>query len=240
MRYILLVYDQDSNWMILRPIPDLVEKIIKNELLNLICIKGHHRFQGNYSIETAAGTLAHRAVMSLEIGNQSHQIFTLERQVYITMEILEQGNRNEVTDDANWVELLPYAMMYINSSSKNYKKSLRNAKTNQRNAASDQGTGDNVIDPLVDQQSTTHVSQALLPPSQSQPVLPLPDTTPFCQEQTSSQIDRCENSGLSSAWNDPFIEQKISGRSRRKTYHSSLTNGNRQCICADERNRITP
>ena len=211
MRYILLVYDRDSNWTMLRPIPNLEERIIKNELLTLICIKGHHRFQGDHSIETATGTLTQRALSSLQIGNHSHEIFMLERNVYVTMQMLEQGNRDEVTDDANWVELLPYAMMYLNSSSKNYKKSLRKSNVTRRNTATDQATGDNVFDSPVDHQSNTQasqpilplsdlptktpvdqlaatqVSQAMLPPSQ--PVLPLPDPTPFCQEQISQQID---------------------------------------------------
>ena len=61
------------------------------------------------------------------------------------------------------------------------------------------------INTHIDQPSTNQVSQAILPPSQ--PVLPLPDPTPYCQEQISSQINAYENIKATSAPPSPVTNR---------------------------------
>ena len=195
MRYILLVYDEDTNWMMLRPIPYLEKRIIESELVTLICIKGHHRFQGDHSIESAASILTQRALQRIQndeqglaVDQDSHRIFTLENEVYVTMQLLQQEKDNTAgTDEANWVLLLPQTMMYMNSSSKNFKKSLRLTKCVRRNALRDQaivgnvddrsnllpmhGTIGNQSDPTITQQPA-HTDDT--PPKQQQTKSPSP------------------------------------------------------------------
>ena len=60
-----------------------------------------------------------------------------------------------------------------------------------------QSISDLPIDTPADQKSTTQASAGILPPSQ--PVLPLPDPTPFSQDQISPQIDQYENPAATSA-----------------------------------------
>jgi hypothetical protein len=196
MRYILLVYDEDTNWMMLRPIPNLEKKIIESELVTLICIKGHHRFQGDHSIESAASILTQGALQRLQNDEQgladhqdSNRIFTLENEVYVTMQLLKQEKSSTaVTDEANWVQLLPQTMMYMNSSSKNFKKSLRLTKGVRRIKLCDQAIMAKVDDrgnifpksDLTNTQQPAHLDDTPTKQQQTKPPSPkLPEERPF-------------------------------------------------------------
>lgn len=131
MMYVLLIYDNVSNWTILRPIAELNEHIIEQEITTTICIRGHHRFHGIQSIKSASSILSIRCMQYMEMSrasqvndinlgtNQSNTLQYITRHAKTLME-----KTCSVDGESDLATVLPQIMTMMNTYHQKAKKPI--------------------------------------------------------------------------------------------------------------------